>query len=264
MPSSGKAGEWGSCARVGMGAESGALAPPARSAAKPDGGFRLRCPHRPRPSCSRLCALLVAWCAAVSPAWADTTVQAELADVGGNAGGAAVDISTIGPALQRSTGLVTVNQTAGDGNVQQNSAALAESEGHSVAAVNAVQALERVVPAVDQLLTADIESGAFDDALGVYLVNQSAGVGNSQLNGAAIAVGGVSALAIVQLDDARLQEQSVGSAVPLLPEEGGAQVSTGANLAPDAFAGARGLFLVNQAAGNNNATANTFTMSASP
>ena len=41
-------------------------------------------------------------------------------------------------------------------------------------------------------------------------------------------------------------------------------LSTSADLAPDAFEGARGLFLVNQAAGNNNATANTFTLSASP
>ena len=261
MPSSGKAGEWGSCARVGMGAEAGALAPVARSDAKPDGGFGVRRSRSARP---RLCALLAAWCATVGPVWADTTAQAELSDAGGNAGSAAVDISTIGPALQGSSGLVTVNQTAGDGNVQQNSAALAASEGHSVAAVNAAQALERVVPTADQLLTVDIQSGAFDDALGIYLVNQSAGVGNSQFNGAALAVGGASALAIVQLDDTRLQEQSAGSAALVLPEEGGAQVSTGANLAPDAFEGARGLFLVNQAAGNNNATANTFTLSSPP
>jgi hypothetical protein len=200
----------------------------------------------------------------VQGASAQTDATVEVTDSQGNAGSAAVNTTLIGPALQGSSGLVTVNQTAGDGNVQQNSAALAESEGHSVAAVNAVQALERVVPSTDQVLSADIESGAFDAALGVYLVNQSAGAGNSQFNGAAIAVGGVSALAIVQLDDTRLQEQSAGSAAPLLPAEGGAQVSSGANLAPDAFEGARGLFLVNQAAGNNNATANTFTLSSPP
>jgi hypothetical protein len=199
----------------------------------------------------------------VQGASAQTDAEVGVTDAQGNRGSAAAS-STIGPVLQGSSGLVTVNQTAGDGNVQQNSAALAASEGHSVAAVHAAQALERVVPTTDQLLTADIESGAFEDALGIYLVNQSAGVGNSQFNGAALAVGGVSALAIVQLDDTRLQEQSVGSAAPLLPEEGSAQVSAGANLAPDAFEGARGLFLVNQAAGNNNATANTFTFSSPP
>lgn len=179
-------------------------------------------------------------------------------------GATAVHSSTIGPALQRTTGIVTLNQTAGNGNVQQNSAALAESEGHSVAAVDAQQALERARPELEQMLAADIQSGAFDDSFGIYLVNQSAGAGNSQFNGAAIAVGGVSALAIVQLDDTQLQEQSAGDAAPVLPHEGGAKVSASANLAPDAFAGARGLFLVNQAAGNNNATANTFTLSASP
>ncbi|MGE3297543.1 MAG: hypothetical protein AB7I68_09330, partial [Porticoccaceae bacterium] len=140
---------------------------------------------------------------------AQTDAQVEIADAQGNKGSAAAS-STIGPVLQGSSGLVTLNQTAGDGNVQQNSAALAQSEGHSVAAVKAAQTLEHVAPTADQWLTADIESGAFDDALGIYLVNQSAGAGNSQFNGAALAVGGVSALAIVQLDDTRLQEQSVG------------------------------------------------------
>ena len=207
------------------------------------------------------CVLLAACLVHGVSAQTDSGAAVEIADAHGNSGGAAVNTSTIGPALQGSSGLVTVNQTAGDGNVQQNAAALAESEGHSVASVNAEQTLDRVAPATDQLLDVDIESGAFDDALGIYLVNQSAGAGNSQFNGAAVAVGGVSALAIVQLDDARLQEQSVGSAASVLPEEGSAQVSAGANLAPDAFAGARGLFLVNQAAGNNNATANTFTFS---
>lgn len=218
--------------------------------------------NRSRTAFHRFCPALLAACL-VQGAAAQTDDQAEVIDAQGNLGSAAAS-STMGPVLQGSTGLVTVNQTAGDGNVQQNSAALAESEGHSVAAVNAVQALERVVPTTDQLLSADIESGAFDDAQGIYLVNQSAGTGNSQFNGAALAVGGVSALAIVQLDDTRLQEQSAGSAAPLLREEGGAQVSAGVNLAPDAFAGARGLFLVNQAAGNNNATANTFTFSSPP
>lgn len=220
--------------------------------------------NRPRTAFHCLCFCLALLAAGlVQGAGAQAGAQAEAADVRGNAGSAAAS-STLGPVLQGSTGLVTVNQTAGDGNVQQNSAALAESEGHSVAAVNAVQVLARVVPTTDQLLSADIESGAFDDAQGIYLVNQSAGAGNSQFNGAALAVGGVSALAIVQLDDTRLQEQSAGSAAPVLPAEGGAQVSAGANLAPDAFAGARGLFLVNQAAGNNNATANTFTFSSPP
>lgn len=216
----------------------------------------------PRATATSPRRLLIAACAALLAPMLSTHAQPAHSE--SSAATVVHSSSTIGPALQRSTGVVTVNQTAGDGNVQQNSAALAASEGHSVAAVDAQQTLQQVVPTLNQLLNADISSGAFDDALGVYLVNQSAGGGNSQFNGAAIAVGGVSALAIVQMDDARLREQSVGSAAPALPEEGGAQVSASANLAPDAFAGARGLFLVNQAAGNNNATANTFTLSAPP
>lgn len=218
----------------------------------------------PRKASPWSCVLLAACLVHGVSAQTDSGAAVEIVDAQGNTGGAAINTSVIGPALQGSTGVVTVNQTAGDGNVQQNAAALAASEGHSVAAVAAEQARQRFIPDADQLLTADIESGAFEDAMGIYLVNQSAGTGNSQFNGAAVAVGGVSALAIVQLDDARLQEQSVGDAAPVLPEGGSASVSAGANLAPDAFEGARGLFLVNQAAGNNNATANTFTLSSPP
>ena len=201
---------------------------------------------------------------AAQACWADSTTAAELLDAAGAGGAAETSIATIGPALQKSSGVVTLNQTAGGGNVQQNSAALAESQGPSVASIDARQAVERANPQADQLLSAAIQSGAFDESFGIYLINQSAGAGNSQFNGAAVAVGGLSALAVVQLDDQKLQEQSTGNAGPALPNEGGAKVSASANLAPDAFAGARGLFLVNQAAGNNNATANTFTLSASP
>lgn len=212
-----------------------------------------------------LAVSLLAGLIALGPARAEPLAQAEAALSDAATMGAAVaDISTIGPALQKSSGVVTLNQTAGEGNVQQNSAALAASEGHSVASVNARQILEYATPEAGQLLSADIQSGAFDDAFGVYLINQSAGAGNSQFNGAAIAVGGVSALAVVQLDDSQLQEQSSGKGADVLPQGGGTLVSASANLAPDAFEGARGLFLVNQAAGNNNATANTFTLSASP
>lgn len=232
-------------------------APDARRAVSDPGMRRV-----PRP-----CRGLVPAAAAamlVAPLIHADPAQVELSDAMGNGGAAAAQSSTIGPALRRSSGVVTLNQAAGDGNVQQNSAALAESEGHSVASADAQQAAERLTPQMNQILAADIQSGAFDDSFGIYLINQSAGAGNSQFNGAALAVGGVSALAIVQLDDSQLQEQSTGAAVDSLPNEGGAQVSTSADLAPDAFEGARGLFLVNQAAGNNNATANTFTLSASP
>lgn len=207
----------------------------------------------------------IALAAPVLSTLADSAASAELSEPTGSADGAAVSTATVGPALQKSSGVVTINQTAGSGNAQQNSATLAASRGHSVASIDARQTVERANPQFDQMLSADIQSGAFDESFGIYLINQSAGAGNSQFNGAAIAVGGVSALAIVQLDDLQLQEQSTGEALPVLVPDGvGARVSASANLAPDAFEGARGLFLVNQAAGNNNATANTFTLSASP
>lgn len=176
----------------------------------------------------------------------------------------AVYHSEIGAVLRQATGIATLNQVAGDGNTQQNSAALVQSAAHSVASVDARQSRDPREPLRDQLLAAEITSGAFAEAMGIFLVNQSAGEGNSQFNGAAMSIGGLSALAVVQLNDTQLQEQNAGVAARSLSEGGGAEVSASADLAPDAFQGARGLFLVNQAAGNNNATANTFTLSSSP
>lgn len=181
-----------------------------------------------------------------------------------NQAGVVTHISIIdGDALTNSSGLVRVNLSAGDGNVQQNSAAAAHSQTFSSAAVSARQYTDMVSTDSSQLLSIGINDQAFSDAQGIIQINQSAGAGNAQFNGAAIAVAGVSAFAFVELNDEQLMTQAspTGSATTTgdQPDQ-----HINVNLAPGAFKNASGVIQLNQAAGNNNRSANSFTMSASP
>lgn len=187
---------------------------------------------------------------------------AELANQQGQVS-AAAHISTISDeVLTGASGLVRVNLTAGDGNVQQNSAAAAHSKGLSSAVVSAQQHTDMVTTDSAQLLSAGINDLAFSDAQGIIQVNQSAGVGNAQLNGAAIAVAGLGAFAFVELNDKQLMDQASPTGSALNSDQPNQQ--TNVTLAPGAFQNASGVIQINQAAGNNNNAANSFTMSVSP
>ena len=178
--------------------------------------------------------------------------------------GAAAHISIIdGDALTNASGLVRINLTAGDGNVQQNSAAAAHSKGFSSATVNARQYTDMVTTDSAQTLSAGINDQAFSDAQGIIQVNQSAGAGNAQFNGAAIAIAGVGAFAFVELNDKQLMDQAspTGSAAANNDQP---NQHINVSLAPGAFKNASGVIQINQAAGNNNSSANGFTMSVSP
>lgn len=164
-------------------------------------------------------------------------------------------------ALSHTSGLVSVNLTAGDGNVQQNSHAYASSDGFGRANIQSSQVTEAVTADFYQNLSARIEAGAFNGLLGVGMVNQSAGVGNVQFNGMAMAMGGLGSAAYIQLDGESLGAQSAttgaGLAIPV-------QTTTEVSVDPDAFRDARGVIMINQAVGNNNVTANSFTLSINP
>jgi len=221
-------------------------------------------PHRN----SRILILTIATLAALSiiaaPSFADEqNANASLADRSGH-GEAVAHISTIdGNAMSNTSGLVRVNITAGDGNVQQNSAATAHSEGYSAAGAKARQYTDMVSTDSEQLLSVGIDDNAFDNALGIVQINNSAGTGNAQFNGAAIAVGGLGAFAFVELNDRQMMDQSSPTAgtvsVDTQPDQ-----TIDARLSPGAFTNASGIIQINQAAGNNNITANSFTMSVSP
>ncbi len=189
--------------------------------------------------------------------------SAALSDSTGS-GEAVAHISIIdGNALGNASGLVRVNLTAGDGNVQQNSTAAAHSTGISVAAVDAHQYTDMVTTDGLQLLSAEINDQAFGNAQGIIQVNQSAGAGNAQFNGAALAIGELGAFAFVELNDEQLMDTSNTAANGSANNDQPGQV-TSVGLAPGAFKNATGIIQINQAAGNNNISANSFTMTVSP
>lgn len=180
------------------------------------------------------------------------------------AASAVANHSVIGPgAMSAISGVVTVNMTAGDGNVQQNSTALAKSRGLSLANIKASQYAEPGSREFYQQLSAEIGSKALAGVTGVAMINQSSGNSNAQFNGAAIAVGNLGAIAVIQLGDAGLSDYSSGALGHKSDEEQGitdAKVS----IAPDAFVGTKGVVMINQVAGNNNVTSNGFTLSIQP
>lgn len=177
-------------------------------------------------------------------------------------GSATAHLSTIeSDAFSNVTGVVRANLAAGDGNVQQNSTAFAASDGISVAGIRANQLSDTATRDFYQVLSARIEAGAFDSATGISMVNQSAGTGNVQFNGAAVAIGGLGTAAFVQLNNESLSSQSAAIGSSGDTDGKPFNLKKEASIDPNAFQNARGVIMINQAAGNNNATANSFTLS---
>ena len=175
-------------------------------------------------------------------------------------------------ALSGLSGVSTINVSAGDGNIQQNSAAIAVAEngGLSAATINPSQNnqlnnayqshAQEFVTSHD--LTAEILSDAFAAGLGMMMVNQSSGSGNSQLNGVAIAIGAPGSVAAVELDDRQLAAQAsmAGNNLAERLEGSGESLSMEAYLAEDSFHDARGIVQINQVVGNGNRTINALSM----
>ncbi len=167
-------------------------------------------------------------------------------------------------ALSSQSGFVATNITAGNSNIQQNSAAFSASTDVSEAGLFTSQLV--IIPpppaGIEQSLTAKIDAGAFDDSLGVIMVNQSSGANNTQFNGVAIAAGEVT-LAFIELRDDALAEAVTVPNPGGTPVEDFSLTQTQTSLSPTAFANASGAVQINQVAGNLNATSNSFAMSVS-
>ena len=170
------------------------------------------------------------------------------------------------------SGVSTINISAGDGNIQQNSAAIAVAGngGLSAATISPSQKnqLNNAHPSqAQELLTThglkgEISSGAFAAGFGMIMVNQSSGSGNTQLNGVAIAMGAPGSAAAVELDDSQLAAQAsmVGNNLQEVLEGSAESLSMEAYLAEDAFRDARGIVQINQVVGNGNRTINALSM----
>jgi hypothetical protein len=178
--------------------------------------------------------------------------------------------TTIGEdALSSLSGISAINMSAGDSNLQQNSAAIAVSSngGFSASQITPSQKnqLNSTVlkSGTSQSLKGEILSGAFADGVGIVMLNQSSGSGNSQFNGAAIAVGAPGSFAAIELGDMELASQrsvvDMDSQSQLISnqEEGTME----AVLADDAFRNAQGIVQINQVVGNGNRTVNALSMS---
>jgi len=180
---------------------------------------------------------------------------------------ATISKSSIQSVFENVSGLSRVNVTAGSGNLQQNSSAIAildDSSLNAVAKVKNTQLTDNPASKNPQLMSAEIASGAFNGARGITSVNQSAGTDNAQLNAMAIAVGGARPFAIVEMNESQLLGESQPAGFSLADQAGNtAQVNAATGLSKSAFNGARGVIQINQAAGIGNLTSNSFTMSVS-
>jgi hypothetical protein len=142
-----------------------------------------------------------------------------------------------GNILTNVAGVLAVNQTAGNGNVQSNVAAIGKA--------GAPLVQQSTAAAASQTGRSSIGDFAFSGATGILQVNQSAGSGNAQAN-------------VVYVTDSTLS-----AAIPQQNAPPGTAASNGANaisVSKTAFANAKGLVQVSQIAGTSNRTANTFVL----
>lgn len=165
--------------------------------------------------------------------------------------------SFIGADVGRDTqGALAINLTAGDFNLQANSAAIAVSpRGLSLAAVHGGQRILNPTAKTPTLAEAVIDGQAYANATGWIALNQASGTGNAQANAMVIALG---------ISGESLADSSLAAALPdatLPPEaESGDTGNRTVTLDGATFQGARGLVQVNQAAGSWNNTANNFAL----
>jgi hypothetical protein len=179
----------------------------------------------------------------------------------------AISKSSIQGAFENVSGITRVNVTAGTGNLQQNSSAIAilnDSQLNAVSKVKSTQLTDNPASKHQQAMSAEIGPGAFNGARGITSINQSAGADNAQFNAMAVAVGGARPFAIVEMNESQLLGESQPVGLSLADQAGNtAEVNAATGFSKSAFNGARGVIQINQAAGIGNLTSNSFTMSVS-
>lgn len=146
-------------------------------------------------------------------------------------------VAITGNVLANAAGVVRVNQTAGNGNVQANVAVIGNGGAPTVHQSTAMTQAETGRTSIDDF--------AFSGVNGILQINQSAGTGNAQAN-------------VVYVSD-----NALSAALPQQSVPTGAGAPSGANavsIAKTAFANAKGLVQISQTAGTSNRTANTFVL----
>jgi hypothetical protein len=184
--------------------------------------------------------------------------------------------------FSQSQGLIRVNLTAGSDNLQNNSTALAVTQKISTSTS------ETTIPNSDAQIhlqgsitppvlssnlartqstasattanSAAIKGDTFQNVRGFIAINQSAGANNQQYNALTIS-NGISSSIVIEADESILADTSSGNGLNDLNHNPTSQSLNSANIAPDTFAGARGVVQINQTAGTGNVSANLFTLS---
>lgn len=158
-----------------------------------------------------------------------------------------------GNALSNVRGRFVVNVAAGDSNAQMNAGALAIGldGGYTSAQVSTLQALGPIHATAPDLSIAIIGDHAFANSLGTISVNQTSGVGNTQANGMAIAVG----FDVEAVSESMLAGTASGVGLVGSTKSGNVKA---ASISDTAFQGSRGIVQINQSAGSGNSTANNF------
>lgn len=149
-------------------------------------------------------------------------------------------------------GMVMVNQAAGVGQQQANARALAAGS-HSGAQIRVDQSQDLAGSDLRALdASAHIGGASFSQGHGVLGVNQSAGIGNQQINAFRIEVGSMPE----SLDDSGLAQSAARASLnsgAVVPQDGQRLIS----IDDQAFADSRGVVQLNQSAGAGNRTVNS-------
>ncbi|RQH10116.1 hypothetical protein D1Y85_00560 [Paraburkholderia dinghuensis] len=166
-------------------------------------------------------------------------------------------IADIGAGVANGTvGVVAVNEAAGLNNAQANQLTVTSGGSGMVNGTSSEQnagARARLTNA--SAASASIGEGAFANASGAVMVNQAAGIGNTQSNSARI---GTAVVGVETVSDGDLSAAAATNGGPgRTPEARGIRE---ASIGSAAFRNATGLVQVNQTVGAGNATANSFVL----
>jgi hypothetical protein len=165
------------------------------------------------------------------------------------------DSTVIGSHVMQGAGRASINQAAGDFNIQSNSHALGQRT--SIQTINYNQLSQPTsLSEFNKQLTAVIDSQAFAQFQGLASINQVSGEQNIQANIGSIAMDSTLETIIGQgLNDEALTQVSS----QLAPSS--YQLSHyQADIAPDSFLDAQGVMQINQISGDNNVAINQFSL----
>lgn len=154
---------------------------------------------------------------------------------------------------QSASGILAVNQAAGNANQQGNLQALAVSTTASHASVALLRQPSAATAANTTDATASITGAAFSGSQGLMAINQSAGNDNQSLNALSLALSPrPQAATLPSAATDSLLASTAGSAPAVVKDGSHSQTDISAT----AFQGSRGLVQLNQIAGSHNQAVN--------